>query len=194
MAIMTSRQAAELDHAFERNGWTAEDVKKVSGGELLASFLLVVRERAEVVLKSIFTLLRTVEVAAQLAVTTSEEYFNEAGVVWANQIFNAEFYGLEVPATGETELAVRKLEEMSLDASILAELGDKVEISVSQFKAFIAANRKSPEWFIFYLSGRNGKRAVLALWDVVRGGWCVSASSVTCPDGWIQGDRVVSQV
>lgn len=35
-AIMTSRQAAELDHAFERNGFTAEDVKNLSKGDTLA--------------------------------------------------------------------------------------------------------------------------------------------------------------
>ncbi len=194
MAIMTSRQAAELDHAFERNGWTAEDVKKVSGGELLASFLLVVRDRAEVVVKSILTFLRTVRIAAQPAVITSEEYFKEAGVVWANDVFQAEFYGLELSATEEVELAVSKLEEASLDAPILAELGDKAEISVSQFREFLAANRESSEWFIFYLSGRNGKRAVNADWGVGDGGWNVLASSVTDPDGWPQGYRVVPQV
>lgn len=40
-AIMTSRQAAELDHAFERNGWTAEDVKWLSSNEILAQLLCV---------------------------------------------------------------------------------------------------------------------------------------------------------
>ena len=59
MSIMTSRQASELDFAFERNGWTSEDVKKVSGGDLLATLLLVVRGAAEVVVKIIT---RTVKV------------------------------------------------------------------------------------------------------------------------------------
>jgi hypothetical protein len=36
MAIMTSRQAAELDFAFERNGWTAKDVKALSEGNTLS--------------------------------------------------------------------------------------------------------------------------------------------------------------
>ncbi|MEX1026791.1 MAG: hypothetical protein WD049_02110 [Candidatus Paceibacterota bacterium] len=42
-AIMTSRQAAELDHAMERNGWTSEDVKKASQGNMLETLRLVVR-------------------------------------------------------------------------------------------------------------------------------------------------------
>lgn len=39
---MSSRQAAELDHAFERNGWSPQDVKKLSSGDLLASVRQVV--------------------------------------------------------------------------------------------------------------------------------------------------------
>ena len=194
MAIMTSRQASELDFAFERNGWTSDDVKKVSGGNTLAQFLLVVRGRAQVIVNSILTLLRTWRVAAQPAVTTSKEYFAEAGVVLTGSNFENQFYGLEVSATEETELAVRKLEEDSLDAPIMAELGDKVEVSVSQFRAFLAAHRESTEWFIFYLRGKDGLLwAVYAGWDSGLGGWSVSARGVSSPRGWSAGYRVVSR-
>ncbi|KKR29762.1 MAG: hypothetical protein UT62_C0030G0001 [Parcubacteria group bacterium GW2011_GWC1_39_8] len=134
-SIMTSRQSAELDHAFERNGWTSEDVKKLSGGDILATFLLVIRDRAEVVVRSILTLLRTVHIASQPAGITSEKYFEEVGVQRTSSNFKSQFYGLEVAATDEVELTVYKLEENSLDASILAELGDKTETSVSQFQS-----------------------------------------------------------
>ncbi len=50
-AIMTSRQAAELDHAFERNGWTATDVKKISEGDMLAKLKLVLDGLAEVTMR-----------------------------------------------------------------------------------------------------------------------------------------------
>ena len=195
MAIMTSRQASELDFALERNGWTSEDVKKVSGGDLLAELLLVVRGRAKVVVKSILVFLRTVKVAAQPAVATSEEYFKEAGVVWMGGDFKAQFLGLEVPTIEEAELAVRKLEEASPDIPILAELEDKAEISVSQFRAFLSAHRESSEWFIFYLRGRDGNLwAVFAYWCVDYGGWRVGADSVTFPGRWFRGSQVVSQV
>ena len=36
--VMSSRQAAELDYAFERNGWTPAEVKQLSSGGLLADF------------------------------------------------------------------------------------------------------------------------------------------------------------
>ena len=115
-------------------------------------------------------------------------------MVWVNDVFQTEFYGLDLPATEEIELAVRKLEEASLDAPILDELGDKAEISASQFRAFLAANRESSEWFIFYLNGRNGKRAVDAYWYVGLGGWVVNANSVTNPNRWNQGNQVVSKL
>lgn len=48
-AIMTSRQAAELDFAFERNGYTSKNVKKMSQGNILAELLPVLNGYAEVV-------------------------------------------------------------------------------------------------------------------------------------------------
>lgn len=47
-AIMTSRQAAELDHAFERNGLTAEDVKNLCKGKILADIREVLVGYAEI--------------------------------------------------------------------------------------------------------------------------------------------------
>lgn len=194
MAIMTSRQAAELDFAFERNGWTADDVKRMSGGDLLTKLLPAVRERAEVVIKLILAHLRTFRVIAQPAITTSEEYFKEAGVNWMGDNFKAQFLGLEISATDEDELAVHNLEEASLDAPILAELGAKAEISVSQFRAFLAANRESSEWFIFYLRGRDGNLwAVHAAWNSDNRCWSVGADSVGRPGRWAVGDRVCSR-
>lgn len=38
---MSSRLAAELDHALERNDWSAEDVKWLVGGTILGDILLV---------------------------------------------------------------------------------------------------------------------------------------------------------
>lgn len=47
-SIMTSRQAAELDHAMERNGFTADMVKKLSEGETLGKVLDVLEGRAKI--------------------------------------------------------------------------------------------------------------------------------------------------
>lgn len=192
-------KASELYRAMlrkHRGEFGSESVQQVLGQpEFVGEMVGVLRRRVEAVMKKILTFLRTVSIAAQPSITTSEEYFKEAGVVWANDTFRAEFYGLEVPANQEAELAVLELKEDSLDKPILDELGDKAEVSVSQFKAFLNAYRGSSEWFIFYLKGKNGKLwAVDAYWYAVYGGWSVGAYSVAHPDRWRQGSRVVSQV
>ena len=46
--VMFARQAAELDYAFERNGWTPDDVKWLSTGDNLARILEVRRGSAEI--------------------------------------------------------------------------------------------------------------------------------------------------
>ena len=154
--------------------------------------------RQAVVAESILTIIRTVKVAAQPALTTSEEYFNQAGVVWMGKNFRAQFLGLEVPAVDEAELTVWKLEQPSLDDSIIAELGgkDKAEISVSQFCAFLGdrGDRESPERFIFYLKGKDGNLlTVRAYWIVGRVGCRAGAYSINSQGGWCEGDQVLSR-
>lgn len=47
--MMSVRQGAELGRAFKRNGWTAADVKVLSGGSMLTLLLPVVRGSAKIV-------------------------------------------------------------------------------------------------------------------------------------------------
>ena len=149
--------------------------------------------QGKVVFETILTLLRTWKTPPQMSVTTSKEYFAKVGVKVTGTDFETQFYGLEVAATAVIELAVRKLEEGSLDAPIMAELGDKAEIGVGQFRAFLAANRKSAEWFIFYLRGKDGNLWAVRAWRAGDDGWFVRASSVDSPVRWIAGRQVVSR-
>lgn len=187
-------QANEIKLAARRAGATNADLKVLSKGDMFARILPVLRGRAKVVVSSILTLLRTVSIAVQPAATTSKEYFEQAGVKSMGQNFQNQFLGLEIAATPETELAVRKLEESSLDAPIMSELGEKAETSTSQFRAFLDANRGSQEWFIFYLRGKDGNLwAVYAYWDGRLEGWHVEAHSVEYSRRWYAGYRVVSR-
>ena len=148
---------------------------------------------AKMATKTLLKHVRTVPVPVQTTVT-DEEYFQEAGVVSMGFNFKAQFLGLEIGITELVELTVHELTESSLDAPILAELGGKAELEVSQFRAFLAANRGSSEWFIFYLRGRDGNLwAVDAYWVAGSGGWSVDARSVGGPDGWGVGGRGVSR-
>lgn len=51
--IMSARQAAELDHAFERNGWESADVKWLSQGSVLANVRKVKLGSASIVDKPV---------------------------------------------------------------------------------------------------------------------------------------------
>ena len=158
----------------------------------LQKFLSGLVPAVEEAIKSILTLLRTVKMLAHDALITSKEYFEGAGVKSMGGNFQTQFLGLELSAVGETELAVHKLEENSLDAPIMAERGDKTETSVSQFRTFLHSNRNSSEYFIFYLRGKDGNLwAVYAHWYSDLGGWHVRANSVADPYRWDAGDQVV---
>lgn len=158
------------------------------------NFLRFIGGEGKIFFETILTFTRTVCIAAQSAATTSKEYFKEAGVVLTGTNFETQFYGLEVSAVAENELAVRKLTKNSLDAPIMAELGDKAETSVLQFRAFLAANHDSKEWFIFYLRGKDRRLgAVRAYWRIGSGGWRVRAYSVDNPNEWSAGGQVVSR-
>lgn len=175
-------------------GQTEAFINRIGGWD---NFLRFIGGQGKVVFDTILAFVRTVRIAAQPAITTSEEYFKEAGIYSMGgnfKNFKAQFLGLEVQATDEAELAVHRLEQDSLDKPIMAELGDRAEISVSQFCAFLAANRESTEWFIFYLKGENGKSWAVGAGWYSGGGWSVDADSVTDPDGWGRGSQVVSQV
>jgi hypothetical protein len=174
-------------------GQTESCINRLGGWD---NFLRFIGGSGKVVFDSILTLLREVKLDAQSAVTTSEEYFEEAGVKWADENVKAQFIGLDIPDTPASDFCVRKLEHSSPDAPIVAELGgeEKAETSVAHFKDFLSKNRKSTEWFIFYLRGRGGKLwAVYALRNLRRADWDVGGHSVTSPFDWLAVDRVVSR-
>ena len=140
----------------------------------------------------LLTHVRTFEPQRQTT-TTNEDYFREAGVVSMGDNFRAQFLGLEISPAPLNILAVHNLEEPSLDKPILEVLGDKAEVSITEFKAFLAGNHKSKEWFIFYLRGRDGNLwAVHAYWRH-DDGWRVGAGSFGRARRWRRGGRVVSR-
>lgn len=193
MSSYKEGQTHQLANALEAAGFTPDHLTKLGQHSKLGDFRLVLDGRAEIVVKSILTLLRTVRIAAQPAITTSEKYFKKAGVVWMGDNFKAQFLGLEVPAAEEAELAVHRLGEVSLDAPIRAELGNKTEISVSQFRAFLAGERGRSKWFVCYLRGKDGNPwAVFAYWYSSYREWDVDAYSVGDPDVWVAGCQVLS--
>ena len=50
-SVMSIRQAAELDHALARNGYTPADIKNLSSGDTLGKILALLRGKAEVLVR-----------------------------------------------------------------------------------------------------------------------------------------------
>jgi aspartyl-tRNA(Asn)/glutamyl-tRNA(Gln) amidotransferase subunit C len=139
-----------------------------------------------------------VKVAAQPLIVTSEQYFNEAGIVDMSESFQAQFLGLKIKATPKTKLYIRKLTSPILDVSLRAKLGGKAAISVSQFRAFLFPKKGGLEWFLFYLQGKNRNLwVVYAYWRCFIDGYGWTVSANPCVDdnkyGWPANHQVVSR-
>lgn len=164
MSIMTSRQASELDFAFERNGWTAEDVKKVSAGNTLASLLLVVRGVAEVVVKSILELVNAaIKVSARDKFVVADNFKKgNAGIYYLGENFTKWFGGKVEENIPAATLSSHRLSQNSVDGPIKAELGENHETFLCWLfeKIEVQANGREGELLvdgranIFYVDGR----------------------------------------
>ena len=155
------------------------------------NFLRFIGGAGEIVFKSILTFIRDFLASAHPKISTSEKFWEDAGVKWMGDNFKTQFLRLEVAAASAATLSLQKLEENSLDTPILSELGEKAETSVLHFAEFLNQNRRSSEFFIGYLRGLDGNLfAVCARWFVSRGGWRVDARSVASPFEWGAGGLV----
>jgi hypothetical protein len=163
---------------------------KLGGVERAKRFL---QSKVEIVYKSILTFLRPAKLGPQPAMILTEEYWKSVGVVWMGDNFQTHLLGLEVARAGEMELAVSNLEEASVDAPILAELGDRARIPASQIGNFLKEHKGSEEYFIFYPE-ELPDWAVSARWFSFDGGWSVLALPVTSLFRWLAGSQVVSRL
>lgn len=119
--VMSVRQSAELDHAFQRNGWTAADVKKLSQGRTLADVLRLIKGELKLVEATPheFPIWKTVKLGT---CKTPGQY--RAALSWANRSLT--FEANEVL----DEVSYREA-EMDLDLVLLSveELGFKISAS-----------------------------------------------------------------
>lgn len=220
-AVTTSRQAAELDFSFERNGFTAELVKKMSEGDFLTQVRLVLIGAATIVIKSILEFVGTIKLPATTEKFVAREKFivntsDEAEVkIWAlGNNFKAWFLNKVEEPVEESELRVQRLKERSADELIIAELGGskKAKIFLSQLWRALEKKQAKGEkggWHIAYVEDKvrfsddepfaydNEKgvgRSVLraVIFDWSGDGWGLGASQVSYPYGWDGGSLLLS--
>lgn len=172
---------------------------KLGGMEGAQRFL-----RGELAVETARALLRQIAVA-EIGGTqrfVAKDHLAEANVGWTSENFNRLFLEL-VEENGEgATLYVHCLERASLDASILAELGDRAKISLAHFFGALKKQSKGEPGplltngyaNIAYLTGSDGNLwAVDAYWDGVGRYWVVNAYSVGNPSEWDAGSHVLSR-
>jgi len=144
---------------------------------------------------NILTHIRDFSASAHPATNTSKKFWEDHAVESMNSDFEDQFLELEVEAVGAVTLSISKLEKNSLDAPILAELGEKAVTSVLHFAELLNYHRGSSETFSVYLRGLDGELwAVRALLFTDRNGWSVGARPVRNSLGWRVGPQLVSRL
>lgn len=134
---------------------------------------------------------------AQPALTTSEEYWRTAGVVWMEESFKNQFLDLEVPRVSGATFAFRSLAKPTLSALIVDELKGKAPTSVSQVRAFMRANRHRMGHFLTFAVGKDGNlRALDFSWSNAEGrnGFSIGAYPIAGPVQWPTSYRVFYRI
>jgi hypothetical protein len=209
---MSSRQSAELDHAFERNGWVAGDIKWLSSGDNLEKVLKVRRGISRIVKTEISSLFLpiTVAVSATTVPFVARKYFvvNTAEnapvkISYLSEDFIKWFLEKkETPFEGST-LRYVDLSHNSLDSLIIRELGGerKAEITLTEIFALIQAQSNMKEGPLF-TGFHSNNFYVKDVDDVLRriyllqgkDGWRVFAEGTSSLPGEVGvGDRIFSR-
>lgn len=111
-------------------------------------------------------------------------------IYWVGSNFKEHFYGLDFEES-VTELEAKKLPRAMNDSEIIKEMNPETVLLGDVLNFLKSADRSG--WYIFYVNDEKGVLwAVRARWNSGLG-WAVEASSVTDPDEWRAGGRVVSR-
>ena len=125
----------------------------------------------------------------------------EVKISWLGENFKDIFLGKTEEDVENATLTVHRLEKSSLDAPILAELGDRAETTLTYLYKLLKKQPNGEKGIlltngyanIFYIRDANKGIlwAVHAYWHGA--GWFVNAYSVEYPNWWIAGNQVISR-
>jgi hypothetical protein len=174
-------------------GW--ESFQKVLSGEILVTLTAKV--------KSILAFIGTFIVPDTKKFAVKDNFkLGKAGIGYLGDNFKNWFLGkTEGPAEGVT-LRYSRLTESSLDAPILAELGDKAETTLANLFHLLSLQAKGQDGVlltngyanIFYVRDASGElRSVNAHRRGFSSAWGVDAREVAYPNRWSGGHRFFSR-
>lgn len=207
-AIMTNRQAAELNYAFERNGWTASDVKELIKGNNLAKILINLRGQIESKQASPLKFLGSIVVPARIGQFVARDHFivntskkAKMKISYFGDRFSDKFLGKIEEPIAESTLYYGKLLRKLVDTPIINELGGEAnaETTLSEMFGCMESQPSGEDGAllingyanIFYIRDHNG-----VLWEVdcywFDGGWCVGADSIEDTYEWDIDNQIFS--
>jgi len=209
-SIMTSRQAAEVDHALERNGWTAEDIKKVSEGDnltLIRKYLVGIGVLVSGVVWNILSLVATTMASFTARPDeTGDSFFTNRPGLWISPDFRRFFGSLlndPLPSISQA-LAYHKLTQRATNFDIEKEFkSNNTPFIFSNPLYFLSmlAGLLIAQWGgkpgplstgtsnLFYIEIGDKVLTVHVCWFAGRGGWLVRACR-RGRIGWGAGSQV----
>ena len=193
-------QAHETEQALARNGWTNALLKEACKGDFLAKVRQVLEGVATIILLPLLRQLATIAVGAVERFVVADHFKVDTSATAVVKIgYLGDSFKANFPAV---TLVAHNLERASLDAPILAELGDRAETFLAYLWELLSKQPRGEAgflptdgtWSIFYIKDRRGKFwAVGAYWYARCGGWDVRALSVEDSLKWFAGYRVFSR-
>jgi hypothetical protein len=200
-AIMTSRQAAELDHAFERNDWTSADVKKLSEGNRLGLVLDYLNDNAEIVptikKKDLFLKKLTASGPLLLDAVDGNEILADANDVFS--LIDGDFRNWDADEQGKTtEMTPVHVYEVVKDGTYQMLLGslssdfDKLCLSQAQIKNFVVKHRdwlRTDGYATFFAFKSKGKRFIAYVRFISDDGLDVNVRKFNSDSVWGAGHR-----
>lgn len=179
-------------------------VNKLGGMDGVRRFLA---GSIEVVVKKLLTLVTTVKVATVEHFVANEKFIegkttDGVKIAWIGDNFKANFLEKTENGVETTELKIHKLDQDSLDAPIIAELGDADETTLAHFWELLKKQGSGQKGDLLtngyaniaYIRDENmGLWAFYVHCRAGSGGWGVGAYSVEDPLRWDAGNQVVSR-
>ena len=211
--IMSEQQISKLtgslvEHQRHFGQMSAEDRQWViqNTTAAIALFAEAMKNRASSVVKKILILMTTVKVAAVEHFVAAEKFregqtTDRVKIALLTDNFKKNFLGKIEEDVGATELHIHKLDQDSLDATIIAELGSAAEITLLNFWELLKKQGSGQKGDLLtdgcaniaYIRDVSGELwAVSARWIADHDGWFVGARSVGYPRRWRAGSQVVS--
>jgi len=172
-------------------------VNKLGGEEAVARFL-----RGELTVRESDLLRKLVTVPVKGAKKfVAKDHIKSANVGYTGTNFDKLFLDLVEENVEDANLAGHSLGRKSLDAPIMAELGDRAKIKLAHFFGLVEKQSKGEAGTLLtngcaniaYIEGIDGNLWVVgALWVSGYGVWDVRARSVGRQRAWLAGRQVLS--